>query len=58
MIEDRSKSNLNIKSKKIRRKRRKAITSSRKASNDAKIAGANILFGLDNGATRNNFLHC
>ena len=51
MTEDRLKSNLNIKSKKLRRRKRKAITSSRKASNDAKIDGANILFGLDNGAT-------
>lgn len=50
-IEDRSKSNLNIKNKKRRNKKRRAITSSRKASNNAKIAGSNIIFGLDNGAT-------
>lgn len=51
MMEDRSKSNLNITRKKKRSRKLKAISSSRKASNNAKIKGANIIFGLDNGAT-------
>ncbi|WP_413854047.1 hypothetical protein [Candidatus Ruminimicrobium bovinum] len=51
MTEDRSKSNLNIKKRKSRNKKIKSITSSRRMSNNAKIAGANIIFGLDNGAT-------
>ena len=51
MIEDRSKSNLNITRKKKRSKKLKTISSSRRASNDAKVKGANIIFGLDNGAT-------
>ena len=51
MIEDRSKSNLNITRKKRKSKKLKAIQTSRRASNDAKVSGANIIFGLDNGAT-------
>lgn len=51
MTEDRTKSNLNITKKKRRSKKLKAILTSRRASNDAKVNGANIIFGLDNGAT-------
>jgi len=55
--EDRNKSNLNIKKKKARSKKIKSISSSRKASNDAKISGANIIFGLDNRSHWNDFMH-
>ena len=48
---NRSKSNLNIKSRKRTSRVKRSVISSRRKANDLKIANANIIFGLDNGAT-------
>ncbi len=48
---DKSKSNLNIKKRNQTSKKRRSVISSRKKEDDLKISNANIIFGLDNGAT-------
>ena len=48
---DKSKSNLNIKRRKQTIKKKRSVISSRRKENDLKISHANIIFGLDNGAT-------
>ena len=51
MTIDKSKSNLNIKKRKQTIKKKRSVISSRRKENDLKISHANIIFGLDNGAT-------
>lgn len=48
---DKTKSNLNIKKRKQTIKKKSSVISSRRKADDLKVENANIIFGLDNGAT-------
>ena len=48
---DKTKSNLNIKKRKQTIKKKSSVISSRRKADNLKISNANIIFGLDNGAT-------
>ena len=48
---DRTRSNLNIKQRKKQTTKKRSLATSRRKANDEKVKGANIIFGLDNGAT-------
>lgn len=51
------KSNLNVKHHRQSIKKKSAEASKRKLKEKAVTKDADIVFGLDNGATRNNILH-
>ena len=52
------RSNLKIKGRRRMRSKANEEAKARRQSELGKVAGANIIFGIDNGATRDSRVHC